>query len=428
MTLPEVLIDVGFSSPYAGAYFTIGDPVLGQVGNAPIGADQWTTLDASVIRSWRVTGGAGRADTPTLRYEAATATVELHDPDRRFDAENLAGPYVAAGVSLVQPMVRVRIRAVWDGTTYPVFYGHADDWQPDYQGNHWTYVTLTATDPSKILADDDRDAGAPVGAGEDSGARVERILDVSDWPADQRVIATGDTTVQATDLSGNALGELQLVQDTEMGEFYFDRHGRATFRNRQAAYTETRSTTSQATFGDDPAGWPTSGELPYADIKPSSGAESLANHISISRAGGTEQVVEDATSVAKYLKKTHTRNDLLMQTDTEALAYANSLLSQWSQRVYRFARIEFNTPAPQVENDLWPQLLGRQYGDRITVIRRPYGGGDPIERDCFIRGFEFESDGAAWTSAWVLQDASRFAYFVIGDPILGRVGFNAIAY
>lgn len=428
MTLPQVVIDVGFADPFVGDFFTVGDPVKGMVDSLPIGAEQWSTLDLAWIRSWRVTGGAGRADTPTQRYEAATATIILNDPDRRFDAENLAGPYVAAGVSLVQPMVRVRIRAVWDGTSYPIFYGYADDWQPDYQGNDWTYVTLTATDPSKILAADDRSAGTPVGASEDSGARTDRILDVSNWPADERVIAVGDTTLQATDHAGNALAELLLVQDTELGEFYFDRQGRAVFRNRQAMYSETRSAVSQATFGDDPAGWAVSGELPYADIKPSSGDGSLANHITIARVGGTEQVVLDGPSVAKYLKKTHTRTDLLMETDAAALSYANALLYEWSEQVYRFARIEFNTPAPQVEDALWPQLLGRQFGDRITAIRRPYGGGTPIQRDCFIRGFEFESDGAYWRSAWVLQDSGRFSFFVIGDPVLGRVGFNAIAY
>jgi hypothetical protein len=77
---------------------------------------------------------------------------------------------------------------------------------------------------------------------------------------------------------------------------------------------------------------------------------------------------------------------------------------------------------------LWPQVLGRQFGDRITVKRRPKGGGDPIVKDCFVRGYEHASDGAAWTSAFVLQSAERYSFFVIGDPILGAVGSNAIAY
>lgn len=573
MSLPQVIIDVGFTSPYVDDdAFIVGDPVRGVVGANEVTGDVWTDI-TPWVRHWSVREGAGRADTPTLRYEAGTATIVLNDGDRRFDAANLAGPYVSGDVSLIQPMVRVRIRAVWRGITYPVYYGFADDWQPDYQGNDWTYTTLTATDASKIFADIDRSPIAPAGEGEMAGVRVGRILDDADWPAEDREIAVGDTDLQATDLGGNALAELQLVQDTELGEFYFDRRGYARFRNRQAMITYARSTTPQAVFGD--AGWPGTNEwtfedglvpftptnstvepdqvfvdsgqysmlltvvgspasayarqddawpvtpgyryrvimramrpvagnvvgaadwyfaagmldyistnsttvavdagvwttveftatapvnavyarpgptlsgspadgtqvyvdsiqmfglddeLPYADVKPSTGDEGLANHIQISRAGGTEQVVEDALSISKYLKKTHTRNDLLMRTDADALAYANALLYQWARRVYRFARIEFNTPAPQYEDAIWPQLLGRLFGDRITVRRRPAGGGDPIERDCFIRGLEFESDGAFWRSAWVLQDASRYSFFVVGDPILGVVGENAIAY
>jgi hypothetical protein len=62
------------------------------------------------------------------------------------------------------------------------------------------------------------------------------------------------------------------------------------------------------------------------------------------------------------------------------------------------------------------------------VIRRPAGGGAAIQHDCFVRGVEHQSDGAAWTTAFVLQDADRFAFLVAGDPILGRVGMNAVAY
>jgi hypothetical protein len=39
-------------------------------------------------------------------------------------------------------------------------------------------------------------------------------------------------------------------------------------------------------------------------------------------------------------------------------------------------------------------MLGRDFGDRITVKRRPPGGGSAIVRDCFVRGIEHQSDGA----------------------------------
>lgn len=427
MALPEVLLDIGFNGPTTGDFFTIGDPIRGQVGVKQIGTgDIWVTIAAARIKSWHVRYGATNGDAPTLRYDAATADIVLHDPEREFDPENLDGPYVSAGVSQVEAMVRVRLRAVWDSTSYPLFYGYADDFEPDYQGNEWTYVTLTATDPTKVFAAFDRGASVSAGAGEDSGARVTRILDAAGWPDDDRLIAVGDTTLQATTLDGNALSELQLVQDTELGQFYFDRTGRAVFWNRHAINTETRSNTSQAEFGD--GGYTATSEIPYADVKPSKRDDSLVNQLSITRAGGAEQNVEDSGSIARYLTHSYQRSDLLMETDAVALLWANFVLFQFSAPSYRFASLDFNTPSPQLEAVFWPAVLGREIGDRITVTRRPKGGGDPIVKDCLVRGIDFASDGAAWTTSFVLQNAGRYAFFVIGDPFFGRVGFNAIGY
>jgi hypothetical protein len=425
VALPQVIIEVDFTATAAGAVFTVGDPTLGQVGLTPVGSsDVWTDITTSV-RSWSVKRGAGQGDAPTLRYDAGTASIELNDADRRFDPENLAGPYVSAGVTQVEPMRRVRIRAAWNGTTYPIFQGYADDWVPSYQGNSWTYTTLSATDASVVLNSVNRTATAPVGAGETTGARVGRILDSVGWSAAARVIAAGDTTVQSTDLAGLPLTELQLVQDTEQGELFIDAQSRVVFRNRQAAVEETRSNTAQAIFGD--GGYTDTGEIPYADAVQSTPGDTLVNTVIAARAGGVEQVVSNAASVSRYTAKTHTRDDLIMQDDAGALQWASALLYQYGTPARRFARIEFNTPTPQVQDVFWPALLGREFGDRITVMRRPAGGGT-IDRDCYVRGVEHRSDGMVWASAFVLQGADRFAFFRVGDPILGRVGLNAVGY
>jgi hypothetical protein len=155
--------------------------------------------------------------------------------------------------------------------------------------------------------------------------------------------------------------------------------------------------------------------------------DTLVNTVIASRAGGTEQTVSNGASVSRYTTKTHTRDDLLMQDDATALQWASALLYQYGTPARRFARLTFNTPTPQVEAVFWPALLGREFGDRITVIRRPAGGGT-ITRDCFVRGVEHESNGVEWTSAFVLQGADRFSFFRVGDPILGRVGYNAVGY
>jgi hypothetical protein len=426
MALPQVYVDVGFTTMGTSNVFTVGHPTLGQVGVVPIGDPNiWTDVTAQV-RKWSVKRGAGTGDNPTLRFDPSTCSVEFNDGFRWFDPENTAGPFTVAGVTQVEPMRRVRVRAVWNGVTYPLFYGYADDWKPDYQGNSWTYTGLTATDGSVLLSAANRTAVAPVGAGEDSGNRIVRILNGIGWPAENRSVQPGNTTLQATTLDGPALTEMQLVQDSEQGELYIDGAGVIIFRRRLAIIQEARSNTSQATFGD--GGYAATGEIPYADAIPSTPGDTLVNSVSATRVGGAEQLAVDAVSASRYGTKPHTRDDLLMQTDSDALQWANSLKYQYSEPARRFARVEFNTPSPEVANAFWPAFMAREFGDRITVKRRPAGGGSPISRDCFVRGIEHQSDGAAWTTAFILQGAERYSFFVVGDPILGRVGLNAVAY
>lgn len=424
--VPAVRVEVGFTGPYVGDVFVIGDPVQGRIGVAPIGsADVWVDI-TEWVRSWSIRRGASQGNEPTRRYDAATATVVLNDGDRRFDPDNLAGPYVSGGATMIEPMRRVRITATWEGVAYPLFTGYADDWVPDYQGNFWTYTTLTATDATKVWAAADRTAVAPVGVGELTGARVHRILNSVDWPVADRLIDDGSTTVQPTELSGSGLAELQLVQDTELGELFVDPSGRAIFQGRSSILTRAASIDSQVTFGD--GGFAATGELPYADVKLTSLDDHLSNRVMITRAGGTPQIAEDSASIAKYLVKAYTSSELIMETDGEALNRAQALLYRHKTPVRRYARLEFQVPEVGVESVMWPQLLGRTFGDRITVIRRPAGGGDPIEHDAFIRGVEMSSDGAQWDSAWVLQAADQLSYFTIGHPDRGRIGAYPIAF
>jgi hypothetical protein len=426
VSLPKVYVDIGFTATAATGVFTVGHPTLGRVGLTPIGASEIWTDVTKYVRSWSVKRGAGTGDSPTLRYDPGTASIELNDQFRYFDPENLGGPFVSAGVTQVEAMRRVRIRAVWNGVTYPIFRGFADDFVPSYQGNFWTYTTVPATDGSVLLAADRTELATAVGAGELSGARVTRILDAAGWSSTDRVIAAGNTALQATTMGGSPGTELALVQDTEQGEFYIDAQGRAIFRNRLAVLQDARSRNPQALFGD--GGYAATGEIPYSDATQSTPGDTLVNTVTAARVDGAEQVAVDSVSANRYGAQTLSRDDLIMQDDTTALLWANWLKYQFSQPRRRFARVEFVTPKPQVEAAFWPAMLGRDFGDRITVKRRPKGGGSPIVRDCIVRGVEHQSDGESWTSAFVLQGADRYAFLTIGDPVTGRIGLNGVAY
>jgi hypothetical protein len=423
MTIPALALEVGFT---AGAgtsnYLHLDDTARGLLDTNTLAPEGLFADVTDRIHKVSIQRTSSRLAGPLLRYEAGKLGALLDNTDRALDPTNLSGPYVSGGRSQVVPMRVVRLRATWAGVSYDVWRGFADAWQPVYlKGDPWAGCQLSATDGFKVLANNDRAAVGAVGAGEDAGARIGRILDSAAWPTADRVIVAGDTTMQATTLAGEALTEAQLVAETEVGEFYMDNAGRAFFRNRNGVAEDTRSNTSQATFGDD------AGELGYAEIEPSTDTDQLVNVARITRAGGAEQTAQDTASKTEFLTYTHNRSGLLMQTDAAALDYAAYVVGVSHEPEYRFEALTIN-PLRNPET-LFPQVLGRQFGDRITVRRRPPGGG-LIEREVLIRGITHTIDPLAdtWSTTWQLQAASRTAFLVLDHPTLGKLDQNALSY
>lgn len=424
---PDLHIDVAFTAgATTSTLLHLDDPTRGKLDTGTLGVD---AADSPVFtdvtpwfRSGNITRGSRRIDSPIVTYDPGTAAIVLGNQDRRFDGGNLAGPYVSGGETQVTAMRVVRVMATWAGVTYELGRMFADDWDCVWKDPGDSEVTLTATDGMKVLSGISRTAGGPIGASETTGARVNRVLDSANWPAADRLIATGQSTVQATVLDGSPLQELQLTADSEIGELYVDAGGRFLFRNRHATLTDTRSNTSQGIFGDSGS------ELPYTDLKQTGDDATFYNQIKITRAGGTEQVSEDTASQALlYVKTFRPSSEPILETDAVALDYADWLLYISRKPELRFSSITID---PRLDpTNLYPQVLGRQIGDRITVRRRPPGGGTMLERDCFIRGITHDFAQGYWSTTWILQTASKFSSFLtLDNPTTGVLDSNALAY
>ncbi len=335
----------------------------------------------------------------------------------------LDGLTTATGGTLVKPMRPIRIRAIWNSVTYDLFRGFVDSWDIEWNGPNWSEVTVPCTDAFKVFSSFDRKASESVSApSELSSVRLNRILDNVGWPSADRSIATGDVTLQATTLNGNAMEEMLLTIDTEVGELYMDPAGKVFMRNRNAINNDSRSTTSQATFGD--AG---GAELPYSNLTFTNDDTQLVNRVIITRVGGSEQFAEDASSQDEFLVHSFERTDLLFNSDANALTMAQWVLSLSAQPALRFDGLEI---IPQRdETNLFPKALGQLIGDRITVRKNPPGGGAVIEQDCFIRGIEHEVSEAKWVTRWILQSgASGGSFFIIGNSTRGRLDLNPLGF
>lgn len=408
------LVDFGFltGADISTDYLRIGHPIYGRIGTGKIAPNDLLSDYSDRLMAMSVERTSTRSVGPLVEYNAGTATLELLNDDGALDPVNLAHP---------APGVAVRIRQAHNGTTYPVYRGFVKSWVPEHRSPNHSVIVVTATDGFDRIAGYERGPSVAAGAGEDTGARLHRILDSVGWPASERDIATGDSTLQATTLEGDALDEAQRAVRAEVGEFYVDEVGNMFFRNRRGLLTEARSNTSQATFGLGV------GEIKYVDrLGVSYDDEQFVNLVRATRIGGVEQVAEDADSRSRYRDKPAGDQELMLETDTAAASWARYVLRQDALPQFRITSLTLDARL-EPEHPVFAQALGRRMGDRITVVRRPPGVVD--SRELFIRSISHSwSSPDVWRTTWGLESASKYEFFVIGHPLLGRVGRNRIAF
>lgn len=409
MTVPvfDLQVEINFGGASTSTYLHLDDLARGILDTATLGPTDgvWTDV-TDYVHHVKVRRGATRVESPVPRYEAGTAVISLKNTDRRFDPTNLSGPYVSGGVTQVTPMRAVRILCTYDGTTYEVWRGFADSWRIYYEEPNYSGVELSCTDATKVLSNYTRTASGPVGAGDDSGARVDRILDSVGWAAADRIVATGDTTLQATSLEGGAWEELLLVQDTEFGELYIDEGGRVFFRNRQAAMEDLRSIAATARFGDDPA---TNVETTINLVT----NPSLESGITGWAAGGSAPPTLSHTS-AQALYGT---DSLLITWDTGGLlphAYytVSGLTPGLTYTASMYVYVPTGSPAallnwdaaflhfgpPSTVNDAWTriQVTGVATDTDVGIYLWPQVA--PTAGDeCYVDGFQFEEGSSTTT-------------------------------
>jgi hypothetical protein len=412
-----VLVDVGLASGAADTsqYWFIGNPTRGKVGVAAIAPSDLATSYSDRIMSMSVQRTSSRMIGPIVEYNAGTATVTLLDDDGLLDPSVMLQSPVGADL---------RIRKTHAGITYPVFRGTITSWLPEHRHPDHAAVVVQAVDAFDDLANNTPALlGSPVGVGELTGARVNRVLDAIAWPAADRDIAAGKSTLQGTVFDGTALELIQKAVLAEGGEFYADGAGVVVFRDRHAVLTSIRSNTSHATFGSDTA----AGEIVYVGTPGlSNDRTQMANTVRATVAGGTQQSASDAASIARNRERVADESELLLQADADALNWAKFVLGQTKDPEFRFTSLTLDTRA---DSDLiYPQALGRLLADRITVVRRPPGG-IVDGRELLIRSIEHTwQPPDRWITTWGLQPVTTYSYWTIGHPTLGRIGVNAIAY
>ncbi len=300
----------------------------------------------------------------------------------------------------------------WLGGTYERFDGIIDEVA--------LYDTaLTAAQVAAHYA-----AGATPWAGDTTGDRISRVLDLAGWPTADRDIDTGRSTMGSyLDPESNALAIAQQAEATEGGAMWQAPDGKVTFRDRHAIIQDWNSTTSQATFTDDgtvddPHHY-TALDLAYDDTL-------IVNEAAVSWADGVE-TSRDQQSVDAYTRAA-IRVETALRTAPEARDRGDWLLARYKHPTVRPERVVLR---PAGDKRLWRHVLARRIGDRVTVRRKPQNTGDPIEFDATIESINHRiADGInTWETEFGLSPtAVDLGWLILDDPTDGLLDTGRLAF
>ena len=412
MTLPVINATINFSTgPNFAQFFIIGEGIF---GTNLLAGDDSVIVDVSdqvnLVQTRR--GRNALSD----EFQTGSLTLRIIDQNGDFNPTNPASPYY----QLLTPMRKVQITATYSGVTYPIFSGFITSYvnsQPK-DATEVAYTTITAVDAQRLAQNAQISTVTGATAGDLSGTRVNQILDQISWPATQRDIDAGLTTLQADPgTNRTSLSALQTVANSEYGAVYVDASGSFVFQDRSVTVSSIAGTPT--VFADDGSG------IYYANAVWKLDDTLIFNKSTVTRSGGTAQVATNQASIDKYFLHSYFLDGLLMQTDAVALDYA---------RAYTASRAETAIRCDYVELDLYTAnynagiiaALDLDFFDPITVITTQPGG-STLDKTLQIFGVGMNITPNSWKTTFTTLEPVIDG-FIIGNVDYGVLGQNVLSY
>ena len=314
MTTPILNAFINFSTgPSFSQTMVLGTGIL---GTNILGDSASVIVDVSnQVDSCTTTRGR---NAQANQFQTGTLTLRIVDQNGDFNPQNPNSPYFG----LLNPMRKVSISATYGPTTYNIFSGYITSYTTDTPLNALdvVYTTITAVDAFRLLQNAQISTVAGTSAGQLSGARINNLLDTIDWPAGMRDVDAGLTTLQADPgTARTSLAAMQNVETSEYGSLYIGSDGFVVFQDR--AVTTAGSGASPVVFNDNGS------DISYANAVWRLDDTLIYNSAQITRTGGTTQSSTNTASVDKYFLHSYNQQGLLMETDAEALDYAQSYVA-----------------------------------------------------------------------------------------------------
>ena len=411
MTLPVINAIINFST---GAGFA--SPMILDAGILGVNALADSTavvVDVSdVVDSIKtVRGRSANAD----NFQTGNMSLRIIDQNGYFNPMNPSSPYY----NLLTPMRKVQITASYGIKTYPIFAGYITSYStttPKDVGDV-VYTTITAVDGFRLAYNAQISTVASATAGQTSGTRIGKLLDAIGWPASQRDIDTGQTTVQADPgTARTGLAALQTIESTEYGALYMDALGNFVFQDRLLTSSSVAGTPT--VFNDNGTG------ISYNNALWKLDDTLVFNKATISRIGGTAQVASNQTSIDKYFLHSYNEQNLMMETDTEALNNALAYVASRQETSIRCDAITLDLYTASYNSGIIA-ALGLDFFDPVTVTTTQPGS-STLTKTLQVFGVSHDIKPNAWKTTLTTLEPIIDA-FIIGTNY-GILGTNVLSY
>ena len=414
MTLPAT-ISVSFDFTQGATFgypFTIGDAKYGKLGTGTLASTTTPepTVDLSAdVRQIRITRGRNiMRDT----YEAGTCTVRVLDPLSYFNPQNTLSPYYG----LLSPLRKLRVSATVNDVGYFLFSGYTTEYLYTYPQNQETgYVDIICSDAFRLMQQATVTTVASATAGQDTGTRINAILNQVSFPTSMRTIDTGVTTCIADPATARtSLDAVKNAEFSEQGAFFFNQEGTAVFLSR---------TNTIKKYGDTPIEFDQTTGIPYTNLVFAFDDKLIVNSAGMTRVGGTQQVSENASSIAKYFPHQSNQENLVAQTDTDTLNIAKIYVATRQETTIRIDAMTVDLLDPDVPT---ATMLDLDYFSNLKITNvQP--DGSTIIKTLQAQGFAWNiTPNAMQVTVTTLEPIVEG--FIIGSAVSGIIGTSIMAY
>jgi hypothetical protein len=416
MALPaQISVSFDFSN---GATFgfqglVIGDAKYGLIGTGQLaaeagGIDPVVDLTPNVYQISITRGRNIQRD----QYEAGQCTVRVLDPDSYFNPQNLSSPYAG----YLAPLRKVRVSATTATTSKFLFSGYIIEYKYTYPQNQETgYVDLICSDAFRLFNLANINTVTDATAGQDTGTRINKILDQVSFPSSLRTIATGaNTCVADPATTRTSLEAIKNAEFSETGAFYMDGSGTAVFKSRAQVL---------GSLANSPTAFNQTGGIPYKNLKFSFDDKLIINQANLTRVGGSTITAFNQTSIDKYFPHSVTQTDLVAQTDAIVTNIAAEYVATRQETVIRIDEMEIDLLDTAVPTDT---IIGLDYFSNL-LITNDQPDGSQIVKNLQYQGINWEITANKMTAKITTLEPIADS-LVLDSSYYGIIGTNILSY